>query len=118
MYYTMILTINNISQHRSISKETRNFYCCKNATLVYGCLNICTTIPDLETGNLKTKRFFGDTEILETRNVLMLDLCPKNFFVFKFRVSTSGMVVPTLYQSCIRVVVPSLWDATLGRGLG
>ena len=34
------------------------------------------------------------------------------------RVSTSGMVVTTLYQSCIRVVVPSLWDATLGRGLG
>ena len=36
----------------------------------------------------------------------------------KFCVFKSGMVVPEFYQSCIRVVVPSLWDATLGRGLG
>ena len=34
------------------------------------------------------------------------------------RVSKSGMVVLTLYQSCIRAVVPSLWDATPGEGVG
>ena len=41
-------------------------------TLIQLWYNVGTTIPDLETQNMKTKKFFGDTGILERRNVLML----------------------------------------------
>ena len=41
-------------------------------TLIQLWYNVGTTIPDVETRNFKTKKFFGDTEILVTRNVLML----------------------------------------------
>ena len=41
-------------------------------TLIQLWYNVGTTIPDLETQNLKTKKYFGDTEILETQNILML----------------------------------------------
>ena len=41
-------------------------------TLIQLWYNVGMTIPDLETQNLKTRAFFGDKEILVTRNILML----------------------------------------------